>query len=428
MHYAVAVTVRLSTFLIGLGAALAFGGEAGAQEFAPTTRVQTTAEALAQDAAEYVRIFGVPVEEAMRRMVAQEASVRATDDIRERFRDRFAGIAIEHRPDYHIVVRLTGDTPVPNEMVRAGVLDIPVVFRTGATATRDQIVAAITSHHAAIRASLPHPPGLGADPRTGELVVLIPGVADRAAKEAELSALTGVPVRIRRLDELAVDMDVKGGALLVGTDPADNRRYACTTGFVVTDGARTGVITAAHCPDTLVYRDPDGGETSLDYDGQWGARYQDVQVHPTPQAQRPLFYADTVTRSLRELTSWRNRESTRAGDVVCRRGETSGYSCSLVELVDYAPPGDLCAGPCDPVWVAARGPQCRGGDSGGPIFNGTVAFGITKGGHYGSNGRCSYYYYMSTDFLPDGWRLLHRGSASPTRPDSTNLSDPLPAG
>jgi hypothetical protein len=380
------------------------------------TPVQTAAQALAQDAAEYARLFDTTIEEAQRRLRAQEGSVAATDALRTRFRARLAGLYIEHRPAYRVVVLLTGAEPVPEETISAAGMTIPVVFRTGVTATREQVIAAITRHHGAIRAALPQAPGLGADPRTGELVVVIPGVGDQGEREAEFTQLTGVPVRIRRLDGFATDMDVKGGALLFGTDPSDNRRYACTTGFVVTDGARTGVVTAAHCPDTLVYRDPDGGDTSLAYEGQWGARYQDVQVHPTPAAQRPLFYADTVTRSLREVTTWRNRESTRAGDVVCRRGETSGYSCSLVEMVDYAPPGDLCAGPCDPTWVAVRGPQCRGGDSGGPIFAGTVAFGITKGGHYGTGGRCSYYYYMSTDYLPKGWRLLHRGSPLP-RPE-----------
>jgi hypothetical protein len=375
--------------------------------------VQTGSQALAQDAGEYARLFGVPPDEAVRRLQAQEASVPATDALRARFRERLAGISIEHAPAYRVVVRLTGDEPVADETISAAGMQVPVTFATGALATRDEVVAAISRHQAAIRAAMPSPPGLGADPRTGELVVVLPGVENQADREAELTALTGVPVRIRRLDEFAVDMDVKGGGLLVGSNPGEDRRYACTAGFVVTDGARTGIVTAAHCPDMLVYRDPEGAETSLAYEGQWGAHYHDVQVHPTSAAQRPLFYADTATRSLRELTSWRNRESTRAGDLVCRRGETSGYSCSLVEMVDYAPPGDLCAGPCTPTWVAVRGPKCRGGDSGGPIFAGTVAFGIIKGGHWGSGGRCSYYYYMSTDYLPGEWRLLHRGSALP---------------
>jgi hypothetical protein len=78
-----------------------------------------------------------------------------------------------------------------------------------------------------------------------------------------------------------------------------------------------------------------------------------------------------------------------------------------VELTDFAPPGELCGGPCDPTWVTVSGPKCRGGDSGGPNFNGTIAFGITKGGHYYPDGRCAFYYYMSTDYLPEGWRLLY---------------------
>jgi streptogrisin C len=398
---------------------------AAAAQVAPQARLQSPIEALTQDAGEYSRLFNVTTDVALARLRAQEASVPATDAIRARFAGRFTGIAIEHQPAYRIVVTLAGDEPVPAETIRAGGLDVPVVYRTGAHATREQLLAALIRHQAEIRQAFANPPGMGVEPREGSLLVVARNPGDRAAKEAELSQLTGVPVRIRTLDEVAADMDVKGGALLFGTDPADNRRYRCTTGFVVTDGDRTGVITAAHCPDTLVYRDPAGTETSLDYLSQWGARYQDVQVHPTPAAQRPLFFADTDKRLLRELASWRNRESTRAGDLVCRRGETSGYSCSLVEIVDYSPPGDLCAGPCDPTWVAVRGPQCRGGDSGGPIFAGTVAFGIVKGGHYAADGRCSYYYYMSTDYLPQGWRLLHRGDrlarapAAPTTPEGT---------
>jgi hypothetical protein len=77
-----------------------------------------------------------------------------------------------------------------------------------------------------------------------------------------------------------------------------------------------------------------------------------------------------------------------------------------VELTDYAPPGDLCGGPCAPAWVTVSGPSCKGGDSGGPVFLGSTAFGILKGASYAGSGRCDFYYYMSTDFLPDGWALL----------------------
>jgi hypothetical protein len=52
------------------------------------------------------------------------------------------------------------------------------------------------------------------------------------------------------------------------------------------------------------------------------------------------------------------------------------------------------------------------GDSGGPVFSGEVAFGIAKGVNR-EGGRCLFYYYMSTDYLPEGWRLLVAGDAKP---------------
>ena len=103
----------------------------------------------------------------------------------------------------------------------------------------------------------------------------------------------------------------------------------------------------------------------------------------------------------------RNRDSTRVGDFVCHRGEKTGYSCATVEFVDYAPPGDLCAGPCPATWVAVRGPDCGKGDSGGPVFSGGIAFGLMKGASFASDEGCQLYYYMSTDYLPPGWTVAY---------------------
>lgn len=398
---------KLSPLRLAFAVASLAAAPAAAQQVPTEPRVQNAVEALAQDAAEYARLNGVSLDEAMRRLRAQEESVPATDRIQALYKDRLAGISIEHQPDYRIVVLLTGAEPVPDETIAAGGLTVPVVFRTGAPVTREQIVAAMTEHRAAIRDLVPRARGMGLDPRTGELVLLLHASDYRDGVEGELAALTGVPVRVRILDGADADMGVEGGWRVEGTDPDSGRRYYCTTGFVVTDQAQTGIVTAAHCPDTLSYRAPDGADIPLEFIGQWGARYQDVQVHVSDRAEQPLFHADKSRGAVRRLTSWRNRASTRAGDAVCHRGESTGYSCSQVELTDFAPPGELCGGPCDPTWVTVAGPVCRGGDSGGPIFNGTIAFGIVKGGNYSRSGRCNFYYYMSTDFLPEGWSLLH---------------------
>jgi hypothetical protein len=376
--------------------------------------VQTPAQILAQDGAEYARRYAVPLAEALQRLQAQEQSVAATDRLQAAYADRLAGITIEHRPDYRIVVLLTGDAPVADQILSAGGLQVPIVFRTGAKATRAEIVAAIHAHQAAIRAKLPRPPGMGADPRTGELVVMIKdsdaGAGILSELEQDFTSLTGVPVRIRIIDRDA-DLSVDGGARLEGVDPANGRRYICTTGFVVTDGTRTGVATAAHCPDQVSYGEPGRKDAPLEFVGQWGWAYRDVQIHASATPLQPLFFADSAKTVARPVVTWRNRASTRAGDFVCHRGERTGYSCGEVEMTDFAPAGDLCGGPCEPTWVTVGGPHCRSGDSGSPVFNGSVAFGILKGGSYRPDGTCNFYFYMSTDYLPDGWTLLHRGSA-----------------
>ncbi|QAY75763.1 hypothetical protein [Sphingosinicella sp. BN140058] len=381
-----------------------------ASPVAPSTIVQRPAEALAQDAAEYARQHQVPLDVAIRRLLAQEDSVVVTDEIRSIYAARLAGIAIEHAPIYRVVVLLTGAEPVPNRVIRAGGMDVPIVFRTGAPATGEQIVEAVRLHAAEVRAQLPSAVGMGLDPRTGEFVLMVRRAdADRYGVgeiERRLKEGLRLPARVRVLDGADRNSSIEGGARLEGLDAVTGNRGYCTTGFVVTNGTETGIVTAAHCPDSATYFDPAGGRTELAFGGQWGWSFQDVQLHVSALAQKPLFYADTKKSTARPLVASRKRSSTRAGDFVCHRGERSGYSCAEVELVDYAPPGDLCGGPCAPVWVTVSGPSCGGGDSGGPVFTGGTAFGIVKGASYDRRGRCNFYYYMSTDYLPDGWSLL----------------------
>jgi hypothetical protein len=377
--------------------------------FASPTAAQpvlTQAEALTEDATQYAAQFGVSPDEALRRLKAQQASVAVTDTIAEEFASRLAGISIEHSPEYRIIVLLTGSEQVADRSA-AGV---PIIFKTGAKATRSQAVAAMRTHLIDLRTELPGGRGAGYDQRTGEIVLLVPAVdAQRFgidSMRARAEAVSGVPVRVVVNDLLEQNMSVDGGGRVEGLNTLTNRRNLCTTAFVVTNGETTAITTAAHCPDELTYVDRDGGNVTLPLIGSWGLAYQDVQINGSPHSPDPLFYSNRAAGSLRRLTSWRNRDSTRAGDFVCHYGESSGYSCAEVELTDYAPPGTLCGGPCAPTWVTVKGPSCVPGDSGGPVFSGTVAFGIAKGVNRSASGSCNFYYYMSTDFLPEPWKLL----------------------
>ena len=388
------------------GGLLAFVGFWAA---APATAQLGPAEALAQDAAEFARVAGVTPEQAATQLRAQVDTRAVTDALRIEFRDRLAGISVRHRPGFGVDVLLTGDAPVAPRWTVGGGVPVPITFRTGAPATREQLLAALTRHQAAIRALLPRPPGLGVDARTGTLALVV-STADAAsyapgALEAEVAALTGVPVSLRLVDGIVSDSGaVEGGARVLGVGE-DGRRYLCTAGFVVTDDARDGLVTAAHCADQADYVAPDGSRLPLSFVGQWGWSHQDVQLHLADGALSPAFYADTAKTTLRPVTDVQPRAATRAGDVVCHRGERTGYSCAQVELVDFAPAGDLCGGPCAPTWVSVAGPSCRAGDSGGPVFLGTTALGIMKGGSYRPDKSCAFWFYMSTDYLPEGWRV-----------------------
>ena len=386
---------------------LAFASALSAQ------RVQTQAEALTDDSIQYAGQFGVTPDEALRRLRAQQASAAVTDAISQEFASRLAGIAIDHSPDYRIIVLLTGSEPVPDRSADG----VPIVFRTGAKATHAKALAALRKHLIDFRTDLPGARGAGYDQRTGEVVLLVTRAdADRLGVEkikAKAEQVGGVPVRVVINALIESNLGVDGGGRVEGVSSVTGRRSVCTTGFVVTDGRRHAVATAAHCPDELTYFDIDGATLPLPFVGQWGLAYQDVQINLSDQAKQPLFYSNRGAGALRRLVSWRNATSTRAGEFVCHFGESSSYSCATVELTDYAPPGDLCGGPCFPNWITVKGPNCIPGDSGGPVFSGGVAYGIAKGVNRTVGGQCLFYYYMSTDYLPSPWQLLVSGPRPP---------------
>ena len=410
---------RISWPWLGMLAVLAIPCAAAAQSAPFADMRQATADALDRDAVAVAPRLAIPPDVARRHLQLQQASVAATQALADRYSDRLAGVAIVHRPDFGIVILLTGDAAVPDTVIDAGGTPVRVTFRVGAGVRLTDLIQAITAYQGAIRASLASPPGLGVDQRTGELVAVVSGrdVAREGhdALRDRLAALAHVPVRLRVVDQPTRDMTdglgIEGGGRMIGRVPGDTHRYLCTAGFAVTDGTRMAMTTAAHCPDDLSMRDAGGQERMLAFAGQWGWGNQDVQLNASVDPLAPLFFADTAKAVSRPVTGASPRAGTRAGDIVCHRGERTGYSCSEVELTDFAPAGDLCGGACLPTWTTVGGPSCKGGDSGSPVFLGTTAYGILKGGSYRTDGSCAFYFYMSTDYLPTGWRLLTAADA-----------------
>ncbi|HEX8410319.1 MAG TPA: S1 family peptidase [Thermoanaerobaculia bacterium] len=336
-------------------------------------------------------------------------------------RERLAGIVVDHKPGYRLRVRLTGELPVAAQTHAMGGSEMPVAFETGAKVTLAALRASLAKNHIALRTIFPTLGGVGIDESRSEIVIEV--VATTAAEGEAVRArlpqaleLLGVPARIELADTYPTNLDVRGGSRTVSSTGG-----LCTTAFVVKNtGGTTAVSTAAHCPNATTYYNPNG--TSIPLTMVTGTEYhdpdQDVQVHTSAYTERPEFYWDDGKTTVRILSGKRLRTSTAYNDNVCHRGESTGYSCGYVQQIDYAPSNatatnptnTLCGGQaCSPVFIRLTGAslECAGGDSGGPFFASTVAFGILSSGRIDAAGQCVHAYYMSTDSLPSGWSLLY---------------------
>lgn len=116
--------------------------------------------------------------------------------LQERFRDRIAGIYIEREPDFHVVVKLTGDRDAGTFQYQLGEDRVRVEVQAGAPHTVEQLRAAFVR-----RETIAHflPAGYGGyvDERTGGLVLTVDiGSEIALGSEAALTNALGVPVRI----------------------------------------------------------------------------------------------------------------------------------------------------------------------------------------------------------------------------------------
>lgn len=356
-------------------------------------------EALLKSATSYAADYGVNVDEALKRLRLQNSVKDTLTKLEKSTRSRFAGAWIEHKPNFRVVVRLTGNSQVlPNDaqsMVSKSVVPIKIV--TGAKATLSQLVDNIDSKLPELRKMHSKLAGAEVDVKTGEIVLFVEQdkVAEARIKN-DARQFFGLPVRIESVDAPVSDGHTRGGAHL----------STCTSGFVVkhpSTGTR-GYVTAGHCGNNQTYFEYGGTSYSTTFIGEIRDADQDVQWHTTPHIEQPYFYASSTT-SYRPLQGQKNRSSQTVGGYVCHRGKTTGYSCGNIQSKTFKPtytnacPGVTCAS----VWIRVAGSslKCFPGDSGGPWFLVYDAYGIYKG--QSSSGTtaagCNWAFYMAVDYL-----------------------------
>lgn len=286
-------------------------------------------EAAHRDAAAYANASGISVEDARQRLAVMPALQRALDASAREAGSRFAGGWIDHDgPQLKLVARFTGDAQGLEKAMRLlDSLAVQVDVRLGA----DHSLADLTEGQARIRDTIynEHPAmGMWVDVKTGTVTLV--GTDDISAAElGSLSELARVPVVQGIRGEVRPDHTYGG-----------HRVGSCTTAFSSYDAVygTTGVLTAGHCAG--------GSGSQLDYyqggglpsykATLGGKRYdanQDFAWYTTPHVEYPLFYDGS---NYRDVLGTRSR-ATMVGNLVCKYGRVTSFSCGFVDTIHYDP-------------------------------------------------------------------------------------------
>ena len=149
----------------------------------------------------------------------------------------------------------------------------------------------------------------------------------------------------------------------------------CPSGFTVQNGSGVkGFITAAHCGNILSWNG-----VNLPFVAQISGANSDSQWHTTASytAIPAFFYQGTSSRWVTASTTWNNIV---VGSFACKNGPATGYTCGTIDSKSYSP--SWLAGHANAVFVRVGNCDVNmvsEGDSGGPVFYGFTAYGITSG-------------------------------------------------
>lgn len=369
-----------------------------------TTVADQTADPVAAES--YAAEFRVSLAEANRRLGLQDQLRQLRIRLAEIGGPRFAGAWLEHVPEFRIVVRFVGKSPVEAATVLASSAPIPVRIELGADRTYDELLAGLRRLEELLAVERPSA-RLALDVQQAQVVVTTSSQIDAATVE-RYGAVAQVSV--------ATAIEYGEGERLVGATYGGMRiRFQgsssytlCTTGFTVQGGSgELGVTSAAHCGDdvgsfsNITYSDLKNNTSyRVYYKNKVNDADQDIVW--ASETLHPVFARFWIGGSLRDVTGI--AYSGMLGDWVCHYGITTGNSCGSV-VNEWFDPGNKCGvsgtDNCAAEWIKVAGSQlaCYGGDSGGPLYHNEIAYGTLQAGYFSGNqkGQCIWASFMRMD-------------------------------
>ncbi|MFC5181376.1 S1 family peptidase [Actinomadura harenae] len=292
----------------------------------------------------------------------QDRQARLADALAHTLGDRSAGSYVD--ASGRLVVTVSDAASAGT--VRAAGAQPRTVARSGADL--DRVMAALKRD-----ATVPGT-AWAADPRTDQVVLSVDGTVSgaRLAKVTKAAARLGAAVRTERVSGAFRVLTAGGDAIYTGG-------YRCSLGFNVKKGGAYYFLTAGHCTNLGSTWYSNSGQTSVlgttagsNFPGH---DYGIVKYSSTPSDTTGVV--DTYPGT-RDITS---SGTPAVGQTVYRSGSTthvhSGTVTALNQTVNYAE---------GTVKGLIRTTVCaEPGDSGGSLYSGSTALGLTSGG----SGDCS---------------------------------------
>jgi hypothetical protein len=217
------------------------------------------------------------------------------------------------------------------------------------------------------RGSIPEGAALTVDVPANALVLNIPRGSNAAGFIADAKAL-GVPVRVERVAAAVVPQAFYGGQEIRGSG------WLCSAGFIAASGNTQYVVTAGHCTELSPTWTTSSGQTIGPAAGSSfpGNDYGRIQIS-NPSALQPVG-AVINGGGITDITSVGRPP---VGSTVCKTGRTTATTCGQIQAynvtVNYQGSGTVSQ-------LIQTNLCTQGGDSGGALFAGSTAVGITSGG------------------------------------------------
>ncbi|WP_343652136.1 S1 family peptidase [Stenotrophomonas sp.] len=342
-------------------------------------------------AEKYADTYRTSTKEATQRLAASRDAGRLQRRIATENPETFAGLYIEHSPEFQIVVLFTKD-PERHlaKYTQSRLYSAKVAPRSLEMLLAAQEEAGERLSRSGIRFES------GIDIRRSEVELRVLDARRTREVLTELLAATDF-IRIHETTGFP-----QPTALIGGTKVSGPRRH-CTMGFNVVehDTRELGIVTAGHCDNNLTYSnstlqllyqdESDAGN----YDVQWNKQ----RVIGTPKQQRNEIVVEGSPETIISETA---SADLAVGMPVCKSGATTGHTCGEVADINAAtedynglPASYVRAMNADDLEMNAAG------DSGGPVFSGEAghrsAYGIVHA--RGAGDRINHLYFMPIERL-----------------------------